>query len=269
MRPNGKRPSRRLVSVLLTASVIALMLGMSASGQLPTEDGSGDGSDDLYGTVTGTVSDADTGDACEGATVTIEYHGILREDTTDDEGRYTFNSVPICFCLKTVTALKDGYETQSLDVGVSKMTVVDFQLVPDGGDDPYGGTVTGTVTDAETGQPIEGALVRITHHGEVSEALTDEDGRYTVTGIPLCYCLKDISVSAEGYEGQEDQIAVGEETVADFQLEPDDGSGSIAPVMPIRKAPGSMLERPYIMAGLVAAFVGLAAVGYYPFMARE
>jgi hypothetical protein len=264
MRMKVKRPSKRVMSMLLTASLIGLMICMTASGQIPVDDRSST----LYGTVTGTVTDADTGEALEGAIVTISYHGVLRDGTTDDEGMFTFANVPICFCMKTVSASMNGYGSLSIDVSVDEMTIVDLALVPVEDGEPDCGTVTGTVTDARTGEPIEGALVRVTHDGEVWKTMTDENGRYTLTGIPLCFCLKDISVSADGYEAQEESIAVGEETVKDFELENTEGNTDVIPRLPIRRVPAKMHEWPFIMASLAAASVGLVTMGYYAYMAR-
>jgi len=221
------------------------------------------------GTVRGTVTDNHDGTPMQGVHIELEYHGTVRDVYTDSDGKYRFDSVPICYCLKKVTATKEHFRPETKEVGVQSVTVVDFQLWIEEQSPNNGGTVSGTVTDVETGEPIEGALVVIKHDGAVWKVLTDEEGQYTLTGIPLCFCLKDISVSADGYEAQETSIAVDEETVIDFELEIEDGSGIVIPNFPIRKAPDEMRDRPFIMAGLAAASVGLVAMGYYAFMARE
>ena len=221
------------------------------------------------GTVQGTVTDNHDGTPLQGVHVELQYHGIVRETYTDPEGKYAFERVPICYCLKKVTATLEHYRPESKEVGVQSVTVVDFQLWIEEQAPNMDGTVSGIVTDADTGEPIVGALVVVEHHGHLSKTVTDEAGQYTVTGIELCFCLKDIYVSADGYRSQEESIAVGEETVMNFLLEPDDDAGSITPVLPIRMAPEEMRDRPYIMAGLVAASVGLVAMGYYAYMARE
>jgi protocatechuate 3,4-dioxygenase beta subunit len=221
------------------------------------------------GTVMGTVTDNHDGQPMEGVQVTIEYHETLREAYTDSEGKYRFDQVPVCFCLKKVTATQEHFRPETKEVGVEGITVVDFQLWVEEKSPNDGGTVSGTVTDAETGEPIEGALVVVEHDGQLKKALTDGNGHYMVTGIEMCFCLKDITVSADGYGSQEASIAVDVDTVLDIALDPVSGQGTIIPDIPIREAPESMQNREYAMAGLVGAGIGLAGVGYFAFMARE
>lgn len=78
------------------------------------------------------------------------------------------------------------------------------------------GSITGTVTDAETGDTVPGVNVTL---AELEQgAATDVEGNYTITGVPEgAYTLQ---ASFVGYETFEAQVAVaaGEETVQDVQL---------------------------------------------------
>lgn len=173
------------------------------------------------GIITGVVTDAETNEPIPGALITLEYHGLVRNELTDLSGKYTFTNVPICFCLKNITASKVGYETQYKMVSVHKITQVDFSLKPieDNSDSRYG-VITGIVTDAETNDPIPDALMTLSYHGLIRTELTDSDGWYTFTEVPICFCLKNVSASKSGYEGQYKLVAVSEITYANFSLDP-------------------------------------------------
>ena len=81
---------------------------------------------------------------------------------------------------------------------------------------PRTGTVEGVIADAETGEPIEGALVS---NGE-SEAVTDENGRFMLDNVPAG--AQNLVASAEGYEDSYEEIEVlpGESVDVDIFLSP-------------------------------------------------
>ena len=227
------------------------------------------------GAIVGTVTDINDGTPIDDAKVTIEYHGIVRETYTDSQGDYRFDEVPECFCLKKVTASKEHYVTESQDVAVSGVTVVDFELMMEELPPPDG-TLHGIVTDSATGEPIEGALVVLRHEGDEWSTLTDEEGYYELTGIPICRCPKDVSVSAEGYVGLETSLAVSEDTVADFNLEPAGGKEDPEPGPRIvvgfpgaGDIPERISEHPVATTGLVGASVALLAAGLYARIVKQ
>jgi TonB-dependent SusC/RagA subfamily outer membrane receptor len=79
------------------------------------------------------------------------------------------------------------------------------------------GSISGTVTDAKSGEPLPGANVRIE---ELSRgAATDEEGNYTIEGLENgAYTIK---VSFIGYDTAEESITVEEgENTANFSLKP-------------------------------------------------
>jgi len=209
---------------MLAVAIVAMAMAMVVT--LPSSDPVGGAASPLCGSLSGNVTDAATGEPLQGACVTLDYHGISRINVTGSDGGYRFDDVPLCFCLKDLSASKDGYVGVEMQVAVGEETAQDIALDPvGGGQGPEGGTLTGTVTDAKTGKPIEGATVSLDCHGTVHTVLTDANGTYTFTDVPLCFCLKNLSASKDGYVGAEMQVAVGQETVQDIALEPiDDGS---------------------------------------------
>lgn len=78
------------------------------------------------------------------------------------------------------------------------------------------GRVTGMVTVAETGRPLEGAVVQVGTSG----ARTGPDGRYAVAGVPAG--TLEVTVSALGYAiaRQSVTLAAGATATADFRLQP-------------------------------------------------
>lgn len=78
------------------------------------------------------------------------------------------------------------------------------------------GTITGTVTDGETDEPLPGATVQIASIGV--GAATDGDGEYTINVEPGTYTL---SVTFVGYSPAEREVEVtaGETVTADFTLQ--------------------------------------------------
>jgi len=80
------------------------------------------------------------------------------------------------------------------------------------------GTVTGTITEADSEQPLPGATVQVLDVG--TGAAADGQGRYRITGVPAGE--QTIRVSFVGYQEEERTITVPENgTVrANFQLQP-------------------------------------------------
>src|SRR5215471_7918539 len=68
------------------------------------------------------------------------------------------------------------------------------------------GTITGRVTDKETGAPILGASVTVV--GTTLGNNTDEDGRYRITGVPVG--LASVTARRIGYGSVTQKITVTE-----------------------------------------------------------
>ncbi len=78
------------------------------------------------------------------------------------------------------------------------------------------GTVTGTVRDAQTGQTLPGAQVVI--EGTTLGALTNQNGRYLIAGVPAGTHRVRAIMIGYGPEVQEVTVSAGATAVADFQL---------------------------------------------------
>ena len=78
------------------------------------------------------------------------------------------------------------------------------------------GAVTGVVTDATTGQPLDGARVGIA--GTRTSGLTDSDGRYLLGGVPAGAQTVKVVIIGYGTREREVTVATGSTLVADFSL---------------------------------------------------
>lgn len=210
------------------------------------------------GAIEGEVADAVTGEPIEGARVRyrrIELDstgGTPTDGTTDSSiqpwpfvetnelGQYRIEDLrPGQYALRS-EAEEYFPAWQGTFVGTGETSLVNFELEPivPG----MAGTIAGIVTDAESGNPIGGAVVFFSpFDGEIAlppeipdmtqpYVRTGPDGRYETP--PLASGLYYLLVRAEGFEPARDvvEVAAGEQTIADFALvpfEPAD-SGAIA-----------------------------------------
>lgn len=144
----------------------------------------------------------------------------LTETTTDGAGTYLLTKLAEGVYQIRVSAA--GFTTQlagiSLQAGDSK--VLNFELTT------AFGTVSGTITDAQTGEGILNASIRVvTRSGiAVGDTLTDANGDYFLSLLGQeTYVL---TVTAEGYAGQTVgvEINTGATTTVDLQLEKQAGA---------------------------------------------
>lgn len=192
------------------------------------------------GTISGTVTDLGTMSPIQGALIEV-YEGslVIGFADTDAMGNYTVPSLPPGSY--TLVASANGYEfdTKQASVLAGMTTVVDFAL------NTVQGTIAGTVTDSETGLPIEGASIQISDGlvGIVS-ILTDADGNYNVSGFsPGRYI---VTVSVEGYQTQSAGAIVlsNNTTIVDFSLAPDPGNieGTVIDSMTLNPIPSTVIH---------------------------
>ena len=97
------------------------------------------------------------------------------------------------------------------------------------------GSLLGYVND-KSGNPIEGALVRVYFHETYEEDYSDEDGYYHVTNIPICYCLKNATCSKDCYKTEWVLLSIIENTSYDFIL----NTSNHPPKAPKITGPGSV-----------------------------
>ncbi|KYK20959.1 hypothetical protein AYK21_01025 [Thermoplasmatales archaeon SG8-52-2] len=79
------------------------------------------------------------------------------------------------------------------------------------------GSLLGYVNDT-SGNPIEGALVRVYFHETYEEDFSDSNGFYYVTNISICWCMKNATCSKEGYKTEWVLLSIVENTTYDFVL---------------------------------------------------
>ncbi len=166
--------------------------------------------EELLGTIAGTVTDSSNAEPIEGATVVVEGTELLA--TTDGDGDYEIDEVPVE--TYTVTTSAEGYDddSQSVTVIAGETSTADFALNPI----PTTGTIAGKVTDSSTGLAIEGATVT----DGTRSAITGVNGDYTITDVPEATYT--VTASAAGYDDDSQSVTViaGETSTADFTLEP-------------------------------------------------
>jgi len=115
----------------------------------------------------------------------------------------------------TVKAGAYGFESeeQTVTLEADQTVSADFTL-----EELPQNTVTGSISDAQTGEPIEGATILLVEDANVAPVSTDESGAYSLTAYEGDYTLK---VVANGYHSQEVTLSIdGDGTVQDIALEP-------------------------------------------------
>jgi subtilisin family serine protease len=161
--------------------------------------------------ITGTVLDAATGDPIAGATVTNLTTGS--STTAGADGSYTVRAEPGTYDLQ---ADAFGYEPTTvtgIEVVAETFTVQDLAL-----EVSPAGTITGTVTFAESGTGVPGATITLV--GTSLSTTTGPSGTYTFAEVPVG--TYEVAVSAVGFPTPPTQtvtVEEGETATADFVLE--------------------------------------------------
>ncbi len=96
--------------------------------------------------------------------------------------------------------------------------------------DTQKGTLSGTVFHAITGQPLPGTLIKLSYHDQTRTIETDSSGNFIFKYIPLCFCLKNLSVHRDGFEEWFQMLAVDETTFKNIFLEPNDDGNSLGAI---------------------------------------
>ncbi|MEO0108437.1 MAG: carboxypeptidase-like regulatory domain-containing protein, partial [candidate division WOR-3 bacterium] len=162
---------KKFLAILVVLSATALFAAATA----PKAERDGSGS------ISGTITDAVTGNPIEGAKVTAGCCG--RSALTGADGSYTIGNLPAGSY--RVKAMKCGeYEPGEypnlVEVAEGQhVEGIDISLTPIGGSGS--GSISGTVYDKQTGEPIAGAKVMAGSCGR--SVLTGDDGAYTISGL--------------------------------------------------------------------------------------
>ncbi len=193
------------------------------------------------GTISGTVIDAVTMSKIPGAAINV-FSGqtLIASALTDSNGFYQIQNLsPDNYA---VTASKATYQTQAIGAMVTAgtTTTVDFALIKPPG------TITGTVTDAVTTNPIEGASVSV-FSGQtfIANALTDAMGKYTIPDLePGQYTV--IARAGTTYQtaSQGATVIGGMTTTVDFalQLNPGAIAGTVTNTFNGKPIPGTAIS---------------------------
>ncbi|GAA1138857.1 hypothetical protein GCM10009583_05630 [Ornithinicoccus hortensis] len=163
------------------------------------------------GTLTGTITDASTGDPISGAAVHIS-GDIERDLTTNDEGKYNALLTAGDYDVD-VSAFGYGDDSATATVVAEETTTQDFALEP-----AEAGTISGTVTDASGhGWPLYAA---ISIEGTPVQAFSDpETGEYTVE-VPAgtTYTLK-ATAQYPGYTVGSEEVEVTPDAAANATVD--------------------------------------------------
>ncbi|MFW3145401.1 MAG: carboxypeptidase regulatory-like domain-containing protein [Thermoplasmatota archaeon] len=161
----------------------------------------------------GYVTDYSTGDPIENCGIMVLYHSIGRIVYTNEEGYYRYvvdKGGEYSFVAK-MEGYYDEYKEEFIVLGEEKQ--VDFLMIP------YKSSVSGYVTDSETGEPIADAFVEFRNENIWSNSHTDEDGYYTIGIEPGTF---EVFIDAQDYRTFEEGgyvIYEGDQNEHDFELE--------------------------------------------------
>jgi len=160
--------------------------------------------------IEGIVTDAETAEPLEGARIFVSETGQVKY--SDDSGYYRFFLLPGTYNL---TASMFGYYQGNATVEVvgDAFTPQDFALEP-----MPTGFIEGTVTDVETDEPIENAVVTLLDT-PLSTA-TSGTGEYSIEALIGTY---DVRAWSSGYQGSvvfNVSVAENETVIVNFALEP-------------------------------------------------
>ncbi|MBX0356899.1 carboxypeptidase regulatory-like domain-containing protein [Halobacillus sp. Nhm2S1] len=172
--------------------------------------------------VLGQVIDAETRSPIGGALVTVsDVSGLpITVALTDGEGNFSITGLPpSTVILSTVAA---NYGTSSTAVLLSPDATITTTLFLQ----PNPGGVIGVVTAEDSGDFIEGAVVRLfDSNGAIAATIvTDPDGAYQFSGLAAGKYRLVISAEGFGNAVQDIEVTVGQLTRADFSLSENPGS---------------------------------------------
>ncbi|WP_282570723.1 S8 family peptidase [Sporosarcina sp. NCCP-2222] len=116
----------------------------------------------------------------------------------------------------TFTAKAEAYgyqsKVQSVTINADETTTANFTL-----EEMAQATITGTVTDSSSGEPIAGATLLLVEDANIAPVETDASGQFSITAYEGDYTLK---IIARGYHPQEAAVSIGGQSTYDFALEP-------------------------------------------------
>jgi len=170
-------------------------------------------------TVSGRVVDTGTGAPIANALIqAFTTEGTFVTSTlTDVNGQYTLTGLPEGIFTISASATDFATQTQTVTLTPNETETVDFSLIPNPA------SLSGIVTDAQTGSSIAGALVQVFVVGttiSVKTTLTDATGQYRISSLPAG--TYNILLSAKGFINQTVSITLisNEIKILDITLNP-------------------------------------------------
>ncbi|GAM14508.1 S8 family peptidase [Mesobacillus selenatarsenatis] len=116
----------------------------------------------------------------------------------------------------TFTVIAEAYgfrpQTQTVDIEQDGEAIANFNL-----EELPKGTVTGSITNKATGEPVAGATVYVVEDANIAPVSTDDSGQYSLTAYEGEYTLK---VIAPHYYSQEASINIEGNIQQDFEIKP-------------------------------------------------
>ena len=167
-------------------------------------------------TLSGVVTDAKTNEPLAGVRILLSDGWWTEEEvTTDENGAYSF-VIGDDTSEYTLTASLDGYNSYEK----SGIVFTEGSVVENIALEPIVTTVSGVVTDAETGDPIAYAQVMMQSGAVMFMGMTDNQGHYSfeVTEPDLAYTLTASYYGYETYKEENVSVANGS-IVRDIALE--------------------------------------------------
>jgi hypothetical protein len=153
------------------------------------------------GSITGTVTDSVTGVPISGASVTCTGTLTCTPTATGSDGTYTLSNLTEGTYQVTFAANEYGSQSPNVNVGPGGTATESPVLVPNSG------SISGTVSDSVSGNPIPGASVSCTGTPACTGMTTGSDGSYLLS--PLNEGNYSVTVSATGYKSQTTIVVVG------------------------------------------------------------
>jgi len=140
------------------------------------------------GILSGIVTDFNTSSPIEGALISLE--GMDYETITSADGTYEITDIEVGTYDVSVSAINYFGQTEyDIIISSNNTTTLDFSLIP------MPGIISGYVTEAGTGDPIEGA--NITTENADYSAITNSEGFYIIEDVELGFY--NIYATAVGY----------------------------------------------------------------------
>ena len=186
------------------------------------------------GTLSGSVTDANTSMAIEGATISVfSNNHLIDEALTDSSGNYTIDDLPPGSYV--VEADGKNHQMQLLPVTIlsNQTTTLNFALQPDPS------TVQGQITNALTGQPIRGAFVLLFQNGLFETVrFTDNNGNYIMATLSAGnYSL---TITARGFYTQTISFSIGIAQVVTVNV-------ALIPNSPPRNLSGKVINNRFLL----------------------